>query len=119
MKKILLFIILFSIGGFLKAQSPDEGKARGIFFSFGVGPRIPLGFFSNSSYIGYGFNFEFSYTDNEYIPFFLFARAGFETYPGSQSFYQQSEYSNFSTNILPVNAVSDIILNLCLKMLYC
>ena len=104
MKKILLFIILFSLTGFLKAQTPEEGKARGIFISFGVGPRLPLGTFAYLSDIGYGFNLEFSYTDNEYIPFFLFARAGFETYPGSQSFYQQSDYSNFSTNILPINA---------------
>jgi hypothetical protein len=104
MKKILLFIILFSLTGFLKAQTPNDDRARGVFIAFGVGPRLPLGFFASSSVVGYGFNFEFSYTDDKYIPFFLFARAGFETYPGSQTFYQQSDYSNFSTNILPVNA---------------
>ena len=104
MKKILLLLILFSLSGYLKAQTLVEEKARGVFLSIGVGPRLPVGFFANSSDIGYGFNFEFSYTDNDYIPFFLFARMGFETYPGSQSFYQQSDYSNFSTNVLPINA---------------
>jgi hypothetical protein len=104
MKKILLVILLFSITGFLKAQTPDESKARGVFIAFGVGPRLPLGTFSFSSDIGYGFNIEFSYTDNEYLPIFLFARAGFETYPGSQSFYKQSDYSNYSTNVIPLNA---------------
>jgi hypothetical protein len=103
MKKILLFIILFSLTGFLKAQSPDESKARGVFLAFGVGPRLPLGTFSYTSDVGYGFNIEFSYTDNDYIPFFLFARAGFETFPGSQSFYQQTDYSNYSTNVIPLN----------------
>ena len=104
MKKILLLIFLLSLPGFLKSQTPEEGKARGVFISFGVGPRLPLGFFANSSDIGYGFNIEVSYTDNNYLPIFLFARAGFETYPGSQSFYKQSDYSNYSTNILPINA---------------
>jgi len=104
MKKILLFIILLSLTGLLKAQTPEESKARGIFVAFGVGPRLPLGIFSYTSDLGYGFNIEFSYTDNDYIPFFLFARAEFETYPGSQSFYKQSDYSNYSTNIIPLNA---------------
>jgi hypothetical protein len=104
MKKILLLIFLLSLPGILKSQTPNESKARGVFLSFGVGPRLPLGFFANSSDIGYGFNIEFSYTDNNYLPIFIFAKAGFETYPGSQSFYQQSDYSNYSTNILPINA---------------
>jgi hypothetical protein len=99
---IISVLLLFQAN--LSAGSPNEDKARGVFFAFGVGPRLPVGFFANSSDLGYGFNFEFSYTDNDYLPVFLFARAGFETYPGSQSFYQQSDYSNYSTNVLPVNA---------------
>ncbi|MDR3609843.1 MAG: hypothetical protein P4L27_04725 [Ignavibacteriaceae bacterium] len=103
-KYFLIFIFFLFITSLSKAENPPEDKSRGVFLAIGVGPRLPLGQFANSSDLGYGFNFELSYTDNAYMPFFLFAKAGFETYPGSQSFYQQSDYSNFSTNALPVNA---------------
>lgn len=102
MKKLLLFFLLINTIGIL-GQGQAADKARGIFLAFGVGPRLPIGDFANASELGYGFNFEISYTDNEYLPIFLFAKAGFETYPGSQSFYQGSEYSNFSTNAIPLN----------------
>lgn len=102
MKKILLFFVLCNVIALFGQEAPAD-KARGIFLAFGVGPRLPVGQFSSSSELGYGVNFEVSYTDNEYMPVFLFAKAGFETYPGSQSFYQASEYSNFSTNAIPLN----------------
>ena len=102
MNKFLIpFIILFTINSF--AIDPPVSKARGVFLAFGVGPRLPISDLSNSTDLGYGFNIEVSYTDNEYLPFFLFVNVGFEQYPGSQSFYQESDYSNFSTNALPVN----------------
>ncbi len=94
-------IILFTVNSF--AIDPPVSKARGVFLAFGVGPRLPISDLSNSTDLGYGFNIEVSYTDNEYLPFFLFVNVGFEQYPGSQSFYQESDYSNFSTNALPVN----------------
>ena len=103
-KYFLILTLLLLIPSLTEGQTEPEDKSRGIFLAIGVGPRLPLGQFANSSDLGYGFNFELSYTDNGYLPFFLFAKAGFETYPGSQSLYQQSDYSNFSTNILPVNA---------------
>ena len=102
MKKLLIpLIILFTFNSF--AIDPPVSKARGIFLAFGVGPRLPISDLSNSTDLGYGFNIEVSYTDNEYLPFFLFVNVGFEQYPGSQSFYQETDYSNFSTNALPVN----------------
>jgi hypothetical protein len=98
----LLFLLLIPVSSW--AQSPQEDKAEGVFLAIGVGPRLPIGDFANSSDLGYGFNFELSYTNTDYIPFFIFAKAGYETYPGSQSFYQQTDYSNFSTNALPISA---------------
>lgn len=100
MKKVFVILIIYS--GFILAGEPPADKARGFFVAFGVGPRLPVGEFSATSDLGYGFNIEFSYTDNEYLPFFLFAKIGFETFPGSQDFYKGSDYSNFSTNALPV-----------------
>jgi hypothetical protein len=97
---ILIFLLIIPV----PSWAQHEDKAEGVFLAIGVGPRLPVGSFANSSDLGYGFNFEFSYTNTDYIPLFIFAKAGFETYPGSQSFYQQTEYSNFSTNILPVSA---------------
>ncbi len=102
MNKFLIpFIILFSVNSL--AIDPPDSKARGVFLAFGVGPRLPISDLSNSTDLGYGFNIEISYTDNEYLPFFLFVNVGFEQYPGSQSFYQETDYSNLSTNALPVN----------------
>jgi len=94
-------IILFNINTF--ASDPPVGKATGIFLAFGVGPRLPVGDFSNSTELGYGINIEVSYTDNEFLPVFLFANIGFEQYPGAQRFYQETPYSNYSTNSIPLN----------------
>jgi hypothetical protein len=101
MKRICIAIILFcSVVGYSGNLPAD--KARGIFLAVGVGPRLPVGTFSNQSDLGYGFNLELSYTDNEYLPFFIFAKAGFEQYPGSPQFYQTSDHNNLSTTIFPV-----------------
>jgi hypothetical protein len=86
------------------AYNPQDSKAEGVFWGIGVGPRLPVGVFANSSDLGYGFNFELSYTNTDFVPLFLFAKVGYETYPGSQSYYQKTDYSNFSTNTLPVSA---------------
>jgi hypothetical protein len=101
MKKILLLLILFSSFTLSAGTLPAE-KARGLFLVFGVGPRLPISSFSNQSSFGYGFNVELDYTDNEYLPFFLFTRLGFQQFPGSQTFYQSSDYSNYSINSFPL-----------------
>lgn len=100
-KFLLIFVIVFTVNAF--AIDPPSSKAQGFFLAFGVGPRLPLGDFSTSTDMGYGFNIELSYTDNEFLPVFLFANIGFEQYPGAQSFYQETDYSNFSTNSIPIN----------------
>lgn len=70
----------------------------------GVGPKVPVGDFQNTSMIGYGVNAELDYTDNEYLPMFLFAKLEFLHFPGSQELYQTSNYSHYSTNLLPFSA---------------
>ncbi|HMN24676.1 MAG: hypothetical protein IT276_05865 [Ignavibacteriaceae bacterium] len=100
-KYFLITLFLFSSVGF--AGIPPSSKASGFFVAFGVGPRMPLGDFANTTDIGYGVNIEFSYTDTDYLPVFLFANIGYEQYPGSQNYFQETEYSNFHTNALPVN----------------
>jgi len=100
MKKIIIFILLFGTVSAFAQRGPVD-KARGFFIAFAVGPRLPLGYFSNSTDLGYGFNVEFSYTDDEYLPFFLYTKIGFDQYPGSQQFYQTTDYSNYSTNAIP------------------
>jgi hypothetical protein len=96
-------ILVFFLASNSFCERPPSSKATGFFIGFGVGPRVPIGNFSNSTTLGYGLDVEFSYTDNEYLPVFLFANIGFEQYPGSQQFYQETDYSNFHTNALPVN----------------
>ena len=102
MKKLFLLLILVSFS-FAYANGGGDRNAKGLFLSVSVGPRIPLGAFGNTSKLGYGINAELSYANNEIIPFFIFLRSGFETYPGSQDFYLSGNYSNYSTNLFPVN----------------
>ncbi|MCK7520141.1 MAG: porin family protein [Ignavibacteriales bacterium] len=100
--KYLLTAILFFLQLTI-AEKPPSSKATGFFVAFGVGPRMPIGDFSSTTDIGYGVNVEFSYTDTDFLPVFLFANVGYEQYPGSQNYLQETEYSNFHTNALPVN----------------
>jgi len=91
--KIILFIFLFSSLTF--AQS----AARGLFMSVGLGPRIPVAEFSENKTMGMGLDLELSYTDISFLPVFLFARAGYQHFPGKQSYYKISEFSSISTNL--------------------
>lgn len=100
-KYLLILVFLFSPNSF--SEKPPSSKVTGFFLGFGVGPRIPVGNFSNTTDIGYGLNVELSYTDNEFLPVFLFANIGFEQYPGSQNYFQDTEYSNYHTDALPIN----------------
>lgn len=100
-RNIILIILTISVFSF--AEKPPSSRAIGFFVGVGVGPRLPIGDFAANTDVGYGFNLEFSYTDNEFLPVFLYTTIGFEQYPGSQSFYRESDYSNFHTNSLPVN----------------
>ncbi len=100
MYKKILFLIVFSCAYIYPAQ-PQSDKARGMFVSFNAGPRVPIGVFSDRSNMGIGFNLSLDYTDNEYLPFFLFGKVGYEQFPGSQDFYQSSDYTHYSTNFVP------------------
>ena len=98
-----LIILLLLIPANSYCEKPPSSKATGFFLGFAVGPRVPVGNFSNTTDIGYGLNVELSYTDNEFLPVFLFANIGFEQYPGSQNYFQETDYSNYHTNTLPIN----------------
>jgi opacity protein-like surface antigen len=100
-KYLLILLFGYQLNAF--AENPPASRATGFFIAFGVGPRMPVGEFSNTTDIGYGLNVEFSYTDNEFIPVFLYANIGYEQYPGSQNFFQETQYSNYHTNALPIN----------------
>jgi hypothetical protein len=100
-KYFLLFLIVFQ--SVALAGEPPASKAVGVFLAAGVGARLPIGDFSNSTDIGYGLNLEASYTDSDHLPFFIFARLGYEQFPGSLDFYQGTDYSNYSTTIIPVS----------------
>ncbi len=100
-KYLLILVISYQLNVF--AENLPANRATGFFIAFGVGPRMPIGEFSKTTDIGYGLNIEFSYTDNEFLPVFLYANVGYEQYPGSQNFFQETDYSNYHTNALPVN----------------
>ena len=99
----MFIVVFFSLSAGLFAEEPPASKAVGVFLTAGVGPRVPIGDFSNTTDLGYGIVADISYTDSDHLPFFIFARLGFEQYPGSQDFYISSDYSNFSTMIVPAS----------------
>lgn len=93
MKKYFI-ILTISLLTFAPTEHASD-KARGTFLAVGVGPRLPAFDFNSTTMLGYGFNVEIAYTNNEYLPIFLFGKVGFEQFPGAQSFYQTSTYSQF------------------------
>ncbi len=101
-KSVLSIILITICTSVVFAEKPPASKATGVFVSAGVGPRLPVGDFANTTDLGYGLSLELSYTDSDNLPFFIFSRLGFEQYPGAQSFYQTSDYSNYSTQAIPV-----------------
>ncbi len=101
MKKTIALLLILSSSSIFALPAD---KAVGVFLSFGVGPRLPVGTFSDRSDLGYGFNAELSYTNNEVLPVFFFAKAGFEQFPGSNDFYRSTDYSNYSVYSFPFNA---------------
>ncbi|MBN1300045.1 MAG: hypothetical protein JW995_02430 [Melioribacteraceae bacterium] len=94
---VFLFLFLFTT---VNAQLLKFGEAKGLFMSVGTGPKIPLGSFSDYRNLGVGFDVAFSYTDNEFLPVFFYAKFGYQHYPGTQSLYKRSDYSSFSTNMI-------------------
>lgn len=100
MKKFFL-LLMFPV--LLSAQDFNSGAAKGLFMGVGVGPRFPIGNFSESQNIGAGFDVTFSYSDNQLLPFFLYATIGYQHYPGRQDFYKRTDYSSFSSNVLTLS----------------
>lgn len=98
-----IFLLIIIIHQSTLAGEPPSSKAVGIFLTTGVGARLPVGRFANSTNLGYGLTVDVSYTDSDNLPIFIFARLGYEQFPGSQDFYQESDYSNYSTTVVPIS----------------
>lgn len=103
MKKIFIAISIILFYSLLNAQ-PTTSKAEGSFLGFGVGPRMPVFDFFYNTDIGYGFNIEFSYSNTDFLPVFFYGTIGFDQFPGSQNFFQESDYANFHTNAIAMTA---------------
>lgn len=99
-KNILLFLVLAAS---VFASKPPAERAVGLFFAIGVGPRFPISNFSNSTDLGYGLNLELAYVNSDLMPLFIYAKAGFENFPGSQNFYQITQYSTYSIISIPLS----------------
>ena len=103
MKKFLILIVILIITQPLFAQL-QSGGAKGLFMAIGVGPRFPIGDFSDKRNIGIGADVSLLYGDNNLIPFFLYTSIGYQHYPGRQDFYKNSDYSSFSTNAVVIES---------------
>lgn len=94
MIKKLLFLFFF-----LCSYTFAQSNARGLFFSVGLGPRLPVAEFSEKRTLGMGLEVELSYTDISFLPVFLYAKAGYQHFPGRQDYYKISSLSSVSTNV--------------------
>jgi hypothetical protein len=110
MNFLLQVVLLLTFSSALMAQNLDSGKARGLFMSFALGPRIPVANLAKYQAVGAGINFGLSYTDNEYLPLFVYAKVGFEHFPGSVDYYRRSDHSSLTTNVVPLNVGARIFL---------
>jgi len=99
MKKLLFLFLLFSSVNFGQFKF---GSAKGLFMGIAVGPRFPVGEFSDTRNIGVGAEVIFSYSDNEFLPVFLYTIIGYQHYPGRQDFYKRSDYSSLSGNVFMI-----------------
>ncbi len=95
MKKIILILLFAS--SLLFSQGFKLGEARGLFFSVGVGPKVPIGNFSATNEFGVGVDFTLSYTDNKFLPVFFTLKSAFQTFPGSTKMYKTTDYASFTT----------------------
>ncbi|MBU2494379.1 MAG: hypothetical protein KJ571_17270 [Bacteroidetes bacterium] len=98
MKKLILMFLL--LAGTANAQIPELGQAKGLFMAVGVGPRVPIGRFGDVQNLGVGFDFSFSYTDNQILPIFVYSTLGYEHYPGRQDYYKVSDHTALSSNVI-------------------
>lgn len=99
-RKILFIILIVLINSSIHSQIFSPGQAQGLFMSVGIGPKIPVGDYSDSHNIGVGSDITFSYTNNKIAPLFIYNKIGFEHFPGRQNFYKTSAYSSISSNVI-------------------
>lgn len=99
-RKIFIFVIILLFSAPVYPQLFTPGQAQGLFMSVGVGPKIPIGDYSDTHNMGVGFDFTFSYTDNNLAPLFAYVKTGYQHFPGRQNYYKTSDHSSISTNVI-------------------
>ncbi|VAX14971.1 hypothetical protein MNBD_IGNAVI01-1903 [hydrothermal vent metagenome] len=97
LKKVLLTAFLFT--NVIYAQDFSLGQAKGLFFSLGIGPKLPIGDFSAKNGLGIGLDLTLSYADNRILPVFLYTKLGYQHFPASNDLPKISDYSSFYTNV--------------------
>ncbi|MBN2572440.1 MAG: hypothetical protein JXA68_09955 [Ignavibacteriales bacterium] len=100
----LNFLLLLLSSNYIECQLIKFGSAKGLFMDLGVGPRVPVGDNSIMENLGTGVQVTFSYSDNEFLPIFLYGSVGHQHNPGRQNFYGGSDYSAYSVNLIYLNA---------------
>ncbi|WP_041356039.1 hypothetical protein [Melioribacter roseus] len=99
MKKYFVLIMMW-ISVAVCAQPIKFGEAKGLFMSLGVGPKFPIGNFSDKNNIGVGAETSLLYTDNLLMPFFFYSTLGYQHYPGRQTLYKKTDYASYSSNMI-------------------
>ncbi len=79
--EILIALILFAISGQAQIAELKIGEAQGLFLGLGVGPRFALGDFADNHSFASGFETILSYGDNSSLPFFVYGKFNFASFP--------------------------------------
>ena len=99
-RNFLIFLLILLVNSSIYPQIFSPGQAQGFFMAVGVGPKIPIGDYSDSHNIGVGFDFSFSYTDNNIAPLFAYTKIGYLHIPGRQNYYKTTNHSSISSNVI-------------------
>ncbi|MBN1639348.1 MAG: hypothetical protein JW866_10290 [Ignavibacteriales bacterium] len=102
-RTIKIFLLLF-LTTIINAQLIKFGSAKGLFMDIGVGARVPVGDNSIMENLGTGVQITFSYSDNNFLPIFIYGSIGHQHNPGRQNLYGGSDYSSYSVNQIYINA---------------
>jgi len=101
--KIILLLLGCSIMSSAQVNDYNYNEAKGMFLTFGVGPRFPIGEFSKKNNAGPGVEAIISYTDIDFLPIFFYSNFSFQNHSGNFKYYQNSEHSALSSSIISIN----------------
>lgn len=80
-KTILFVFLILSVNVYGQITNYKPGDIRGLFLDVGVGPRFAVGDFASNHFFASGFEASLSYADDNSLPFFVYGKFNFASFP--------------------------------------